>query len=131
MAQLSLWQKITLIDDLSDQVAALEKEIQDSKDKISELTTDDKFSLEQYEESTKRELQMKKQKEAFLNQLLNKQHQEQESYNQIVTQINEIIDERLSDPEEYLRLNVNPSNPKEIELMKKALRLKILGRVNG
>jgi uncharacterized protein (DUF2164 family) len=130
MAQLSLWQKILLIDDLTDQVYQLEKNLKDSKLKLADATNSFDQKIQEYETQTYKELQKKHQKEIFLNQLLNKQAQEQEAYNQIITQINEVIDERLADPEEYLRLNVNPKNPKEIELIKKALRLKILGRVN-
>jgi DNA repair exonuclease SbcCD ATPase subunit len=128
MTQLTLWQKLKFIEELLVQVNSLQEQINESNTIIEDFKHQKNQGLMEFEAKIKEDLRKQKKRENFLKELLTKQTQEKETYNQIVIQINSAIDSRLSDPLEFSKLNVDPSNPKEIELIKKALRQKLLAR---
>ena len=129
MTQLTLWQKLTFIEELMLQVNSLQIQIQDLESIIENFKHQKNQDLIEFESKTKSDLKEQKKRESFLKELLTKQKQDKEVYNQIVLQINTAIDSKLSDPEEFSKLNVDPSNPKEIELIKKALMRKLLAKI--
>ncbi len=129
MSQLTLWQKLEFIEELFGQIAELQKQIESLEITIENLKHEKAQNLASFESTTRNNLRKQKQRENFLEELIQKQNQEREVFNQIVKQIDKVIDIRLSDPAEYQKLNINPSNPKEIELVKKALRQKLLSKV--
>ena len=129
MTQLTLWQKLEFIEELFGQIADLQKQIESLETNIQSLKLQKNSDLESFEISTKNELRKQKYRENFLNELLQKQNQEKEIFNQIVKQIDTAIDSRLADPSEFSHYNINPSNPKEIEIVKKALRQRLLSKV--
>jgi DNA repair exonuclease SbcCD ATPase subunit len=129
MTQLTLWQKLKFIEELLVQVNSLQEQIKESNTTIEDFKHQKNQGLMEFEAKIKDDLRKQKKRENFLNELLTKQSQENETYNQIVVQINTAIDSRLSDPVQFSKLNVDPSNPKEIELIKKALRQKLLAKI--
>jgi hypothetical protein len=129
MTQLTLWQKLKFIEDLLVQINTLQEQIDQSSATIEDFKHQKNQDLLEFETKIKKDLREQKKRENFLKELLTKQNQEKEIYNQIVVQINNAIDNRLSDPQEYSKLNIDPSNPKEIELIKKALRQKLLAKI--
>ena len=66
-----------------------------------------------------------------MTELLQKQNQDKEVFNQIVKQIDTVINNKLSDLSNYSHCNINPENPKEIEIVKKVLRQRLLSRVKS
>lgn len=129
MAHLTLWQKLKFIEDLMIQINELELQIKELEDAIEDSKHQKKQDLVEFEIKIKKDMSEQKKRESFLKELLTKQNQEKETYNQIVVQINSVIDNRLSSPDEYSKMNVDPSNPKEVELIKKALRQKLLAKI--
>jgi arginyl-tRNA synthetase len=129
MAHLTLWQKLNFIEDLMIQIVELELKIKELENIIEDTKHQKKQDLVEFEIKIKKELKEQKKRESFLKELLTSQNQEKDAYNQIIVQINSAIDNRLSNPEEYSKLNIDPNNPKEIELIKKALRQKLLAKI--
>ena len=128
MTQLNLWQKIEFIEELYCQIIDLQKQIELLQDELEKLKLLKIESLANFEAKTKLDLRQKKQREDFVKELLKKQIEEKETFNNIIKQIDTAIDDRLSDPEQYTKLNVNSDNPKEIEVIKRVLRQKLLSK---
>ncbi len=129
MSQLTLWQKLEFIEELFGQIAELQKQIETLEISVQNLKTQKMTDLEGFEIATKNDLRKQKYRENFLNELLQKQNQEKEVFNQIVNHIDTVIDSRLSDTSQFAHFNINPSNPKEIEIVKKALKQRLLSKV--
>jgi hypothetical protein len=129
MTQLTLWQKLEFIEDLTEQINFLNVQLEELNYKIELLKEQKSQELAEFDSNTRITLTREKKRKDFLNELLVKQNQEKEIYNQIVLQINKVIDIRLSDPNEFSKFNINPSNPKEIELIKTTLRQKLIARM--
>jgi regulator of replication initiation timing len=128
MAHLTLWQKLEFIELLFSQISELQKEIENTEKKIEEARSDRQESLVEFEEKTRISLRQKHERERFVQELLQKQKEEKEVANQIIKQIDTVINVKLSDPEQFTKLNINPKNPKEIEIVKKVLRQKLLSK---